>query len=273
MWLERRCPGCGGRAARLCPSCRRTVVPGPLVAPVPGLDEVRAWCRYEGAGRAVVLAVKHRGRRDLVRWLAAELAPLAPPVDRITWVPASGAGRRRRGYDQGALLGRALGRALGVPASPLLRRPAGARSQRGRSRAERLGGVAFTARRRTGGRLLLVDDVVTTGSSLAHGAAALRRAGAASVTGLVVAVADRDLGPCPPSPAAPYGDRTGPERCEVAMEGHGHEVRCTVPAPDGSTAVAGAVEEAEAQLRREEGRELARTHGLVPGSSLDQGGR
>lgn len=207
MWLERRCPGCGGRAASLCPSCRRAVAPAPAVAPLPGLDEVRAWCRYEGPGRAAVLAVKHRGRRDLVRWLAAELVPLAPPVDRVTWVPASRAGRRRRGYDQGALLGRALGRALGVPASPLLRRPSGARSQRGRSRAERLDGIAFTARRRTGGRVLLVDDVVTTGSSLSHGAAALRRGGAMSVVGLVVAVADRDLGPCSASPAAPHGGR------------------------------------------------------------------
>jgi competence protein ComFC len=180
--------------------------------PVRGLDSLRAWCRYDGPGRAVVLAVKQHGRRDLARWLAAELAPLAPPVDRVVWVPASSSGRQRRGYDQSALLARGLGRALGVPAGPGLRRDHRTGSQRGRTRAERLEGLAVTARRPVQGRVLLVDDVVTTGASLSAAAAALRRAGAGAVHGLVVAVADRDFGPSSPWSADAYGEGTGTGR-------------------------------------------------------------
>lgn len=192
MFFERRCPGCRSVGAGVCARCRASMRPVAASPPIDGLDAVVAWCRYEDAGREAVLALKHRGRRDLCRWLAAELATFAPPVEVVTWVPASPRGRRERGYDQGALLARGVARRLGRPAVPLLRRPRRSASQRGRSKQQRLEGVTFEARRPVSGRVLLVDDVVTTGSSLSHAATALRRAGASAVTGLVVAAADRD---------------------------------------------------------------------------------
>jgi predicted amidophosphoribosyltransferase len=173
------------------------------MVPSPGLDSLQAWSRYEGAARAAVLALKHRGRRDLARWLGTQLAPLGPDVALVTWVPASVAGRRSRGYDQGQLLARSVGRALGRPVRPTLRRSARSGSQQGRDRDERLAGVAFTARRAVPATILVVDDVATTGASLSQAAHALRRAGATSVHGLVVASADRDLRPCPPDRVAP----------------------------------------------------------------------
>lgn len=204
MLFERRCPGCGERAGGLCPPCRAAVAPAPPLAPVAGLSSVQAWCRYDGTGRAAVLALKHGGRRDLARWLGHQLAPLAPDAAVVTWVPASQAGRRDRGYDQGRLLATALGRRLGRPVVPLLRRPPRTGSQRGRGRVERLAGITFTSRRAVAGPVLLVDDVATTGASLAHAAAALLRAGAASVHGLVVATAGQDL---PPRTSRPSSSR------------------------------------------------------------------
>ena len=193
MFFERRCPGCGRTAVSLCPSCRSALAPAPVPAPVEGIDVLRAWSSYHGPARAVVLALKRGGRRDLVRELAGELAALAPPgIDLVTWVPASLEGRRQRGFDQGALLARALARRLERPALPLLTRPRAVRSQRGLSRAERLETVDLQARRAARGHVLVVDDVVTTGASLRRAARALRAAGASGVSGVVVAVADRD---------------------------------------------------------------------------------
>ena len=209
--FERRCPGCGQRSAGICPACRSLVLPAP---PLPGdgwLSSVRAWSCYDGVGRAVVLALKHGGRRDLAAVLGPELADLAPPVDVVTWVPASPAGRRARGYDQSQLLGRAVGRALSRPAIPLLRRSRRSGSQRGHGRSERLDAAALTGRRRSPPIVLLVDDVRTTGASLRRAAAALGDAGAQDVHAVVVAVADRDLTPGRPSFATTGGAaRIGP---------------------------------------------------------------
>lgn len=191
MFFERRCPSCRTSAPALCDRCVASLVPAPVLTPAPGLEGLAGRCRYEGAGRAAVLALKHGGRRDLARWWARQLVPLVPAeVDVVTWVPASLEGRRDRGYDQAALLARALARDLGRPAVAALVRPRRTGSQRGRSRHERAE-VTFEPRRPVAGRVLVVDDVVTTGASLSGAAGALRRGGAVSVVGLVIAVADR----------------------------------------------------------------------------------
>ena len=78
------------------------------------------------------------------------------------------------------MLARAVAWRLGVPCRRLLRRTDGP-PQTGRTRAERLEGPAFVARRRVKGAVLLVDDVVTTGATLRAADAALRAAGAETV--------------------------------------------------------------------------------------------
>lgn len=250
MLFERRCPGCGLRASALCVPCQHAVALAPPLDPLPGLDTLQAWCCYQGVGRSAVLALKHRGRSDLARWLGGQLAPLTgsplatslppgpslaggsaagpatwppgwpmggggtgsdpsalgPARPVVTWVPASVAGRRQRGYDQGRLLARSVSRCTGWPLVDLLRRPGRAGTQRGRGRDERLVGVTFTVRRPVSGPVLLVDDVTTTGASLSQAAEALRWAGATSVHGLAVAVADRDLGPWAPAGPLPTVD-------------------------------------------------------------------
>jgi ComF family protein len=97
-----------------------------------------------------------------------------------------------RGYNQAELLARALARimALQVDVVSLSRvRDTASQVQRA-TRSERLLNMrsAFTATDGVTGRdVIVVDDVSTTGATLTACAAALKSAGARSVTGLVIA--------------------------------------------------------------------------------------
>jgi len=163
-------------------------VPGVVV--VPGVDDCRALLRYEGGARQLVTGIKYRNDRRVLSRLADGLATLlTPPAGAVvTWIPTTAARRRHRGFDQAALLARAVARRWQLPCRALLDRPAGS-AQTGRTLAERQQGVALAVR--TGCRLrvpvVLVDDVVTTGATLRSGAAALRAAGAPWVGAVTLA--------------------------------------------------------------------------------------
>ncbi len=169
---------------------------------IDGVDVALAVHPYDQRVRRFVLAAKNGGRRDVLRRLGGQLAaalvaessPIPPGwLDRqptVVWVPASRDRRRRRGYDQGRLLARAVGHGLGLPVTPLLSR-SGVEAQEGRSRAERLSGPQVRCRvSRAPADVLLVDDVITTGASLAAAATTLRRAGTSFIVGATVASAD-----------------------------------------------------------------------------------
>ncbi len=95
------------------------------------------------------------------------------------------------------LLARRLGKRIGLPVLPLLRRTEGGRHQIGLSYAQRIENVRgkfkpHWAWRLCNARVLLVDDVKTTGATLHECARMLRAAGAVEVYGAVVAVAGWD---------------------------------------------------------------------------------
>ena len=207
MLLGAGCLLCEGRHGPVCAPCAaRLPRAGPL-----SLDDppARALLRYEGAGRELVTCLKYRNGRPLVRPLGRLLADLAGDVDAelVTWVPASPAGRRHRGFDQGRLLARAMARPAGLGVAGLLRRGPGP-SQTGRPAADRRRGPALTAPRSGPGRVIVVDDVITTGSTLRVAAMALRGAGWRPVLGLSVAATPRrHPDPHRPPPAHRVGDR------------------------------------------------------------------
>ncbi|MDH4279122.1 MAG: hypothetical protein OEW83_13685 [Acidimicrobiia bacterium] len=196
---------------RVCPWCRRSepwrrgcrCLPdpagGPVLREIVGIDLALAVHDYDEVVRRFVLAAKNGGREDLLRRFGVQIAAvLAAQADNlpdswgerrptVVWVPASRDRRRRRGYDQGRLLARAVGRELGLPVQPLLRR-AGGEAQEGRDRADRLSGPRLRCRvGRAPSHVVVVDDVITTGASVGAAAAALRGSGAVMVVAVAVA--------------------------------------------------------------------------------------
>ncbi len=215
MLLTKLCPGCGSPDRFICPSCWSAL---PWLAP-----DVPALWHYEGPARAVVLAAKNGGRRDLLRPLGRVLGQrlirlgVVPESAAVTWVPANRRHRRQRGYDQGELLAAGVAESLGGGYEQLLVRRRD-RSQTGQGRAGRLAGPALelrSSRRRwwlprslgapgaqTGtsvageplaeAPVLVVDDVVTTGSTRSRALAALT---GSPVTGPIPIC---PVGTCPP---------------------------------------------------------------------------
>lgn len=202
MLFVRQCPVCARPNRTICLPCWESMNPAGEVA-VDGINWCQAIFAYSPETRSVVLTGKNRGRRDLLRKAATVMAdevsasPHRSSYDVVTWVPASPAQRRRRGFDQGRILGCAVARRLGVPARPLLRRSGS--PQTGQSRVARLNGPEIQSLRPCSGTLLLVDDVITTGGSLRRASEVLHNSGASLVDAVVFAAVQPSLSTLSPT--------------------------------------------------------------------------
>lgn len=157
---------------------------------------------YEERVRESLLRFKFSGRRSYAdayaRLLAVKLLDKRDSIDLITWVPISKARFRRRGYDQCALLARALSRELDIPAACTLQK---IRNNQVQSRladaSQRKANVLGVYRSIgpevfRGKRILLIDDIITTGATLSEAARVLTTDGAATVLGAAVAAASHN---------------------------------------------------------------------------------
>jgi ComF family protein len=231
LMLPPRCLRCGASVegdARLCaecwrsltflgpPQCRLCGYPLPHALPgaplcgacakePPAYDRARAALRYDDGARRLILAFKHADRTDTGPafgvWLARAGAELLADAELIAPVPLHRWRLLQRGYNQAAILARALARESGLRLIPdLLQRQRATRSQQGLSGQARLDNVTAGAfrvhpwhRRRVEDRLvLLVDDVLTTGATASACARVLRRGGARQVDLLTLARVVRD---------------------------------------------------------------------------------
>ena len=188
MLFPKRCPSCGVVGAAPCDRCAQNLGRATTSISVAGIESCRPAFVYDEGVRTLLLALKYRNRRDALAYLAGEMAAVvefAPDV--VTWVPTTAARRRARGFDQAELLARAVGRRIGVPVRPLLRRVDG-RAQTGRDAQARRDGPEFTARRRgAANSVVLVDDIGTTGATLQAAARVLAGAGWAEIHARTVA--------------------------------------------------------------------------------------
>ena len=186
------CSRCGlplESPASRCPDCSRSL---------PGFDACRAVFVYAGAAKDLVLSLKHGAAFELAWPLGRLMAATAvvtglARVDLVVPVPVTPVRARVRGYNQAALLARAVGKSLGVAAGMrALRRVLDPGPQGHHSREERRARVrgCFEVSRGAevdGRRVLLIDDVVTTGATASECARVLKEAGASFVGVLAVA--------------------------------------------------------------------------------------
>jgi ComF family protein len=187
------------RGELLCGACRRSLhrlAPEPVV-----LSGGRVWApvAYSGAARDLVRALKFRGALRAADFMAAQIVANAPPGaldepdshDRCTLVPVPLHPRRlrSRGYNQAAVIARAIARRTDLRMSDCLVRAGPAITQVGRDRVERRAGPAGAIDVKGGppAAVVLVDDVVTTGATLAACRSALAAAGSSEVVAVVFA--------------------------------------------------------------------------------------
>lgn len=176
-----RCAGCDARLSReavFCAACLVTLEPPP---PLP--EAVTASFSYGGALADAIRSAKFGGRLDRLRLLAHAIGTGVPAralVDVVAPVPLHPRRLRERGFDQAAILARAVAAAIDRPCDlDLLRRVVDTphlASLDSHGRAAAVEG-AFVARRVQGVRVLLIDDVRTTGATLDAGGRAIAEAG------------------------------------------------------------------------------------------------
>ncbi|UYO93435.1 ComF family protein [Pollutimonas sp. M17] len=172
-----------------CPDCNRLA---------PAFDRVLAAFDYAPPGDLLIHQLK-TGRSFtsagmLAAMLADAVAAASPALHKdaiLVPVPASRAAIVRRGFNPAAEIARCLAAQLRLPCRPglLLRGREGAR-QTHLGRAQRASSTRLLylcPQNVEGAHIAVVDDVLTTGSTLNSIALAFKDAGAASVTGLVLA--------------------------------------------------------------------------------------
>ncbi len=200
------CPGCardyfsaGARCAvcalRLPPSARAGDRCGHCLHEARHFDATVAVADYAPPVDRMIAALKFGGRLPLAAAFGALLGRAAQPLlrgaDAICPVPLAFERLAERGFNQAHEIARRVAAACAVPLRPgLLRRTRHTAAQMDLALADRRRNVrgAFVARGDLASRhVVVVDDVMTTGATLDEVAAALKRAGAARVTNLVVA--------------------------------------------------------------------------------------
>lgn len=198
------CEACVARFAQPVPRCRTCALPartspcGACLKAAAPLDACLAAVSYGYPWAACVAEFKFHGHPGWAGALATLLrsTPWVEPAlehcDLLVPMPLSAPRLRQRGFNQALELARRLApakadatlllRIRDTPAQSALDRAARLRNMRGAFAVDPL-----RRQRLRGARVALVDDVMTSGASMFAAAAALREAGAAHITGLVVA--------------------------------------------------------------------------------------
>lgn len=224
LLFPRRCPVCheaveerGGLACKICrtrlpyvrePSCRK--------CGKPLLSEEKEYCGdcsrkrrrfrqgkapfiYDKVMRESIARFKYGGRREYAAFYAEEILRKCAREaafwkgDVLVPIPLHPSRRRKRGYNQAALLARELSERCGIPVDEkLLFRVRKTRAQKELNDQERLANLrgAFSVRKGSipYKNIILIDDIYTTGSTIDEAAGVLVENGVQSVFFLCICV-------------------------------------------------------------------------------------
>jgi ComF family protein len=197
---SRLCEPCGASLPAMplarCAQCALPLPSGSVCAECvdrqPSYDSVEAAYPYEFPVDALVQAYKYGRDLTLAPLFARALVQhVRGDADALVAMPLAKSRLRERGFNQAHEVARHLGRLLRLPVlADACRKVAETPPQAGLTLAQRVRNVrrAFVCDADLSGmRVAIVDDVMTTGATLNELARVLKRAGAASVTGWVVA--------------------------------------------------------------------------------------
>jgi ComF family protein len=177
------CPNCAGRG-------------------VPHYERVIRLGKFEPPIRPLIHQLKFHRAWTIGEFLAEQLLAqdhvesLLQEADCLVPVPLHGMRRFVRGYNQSELIAARLARATGLPVIHPVSRVKNTEAQTHlHTRAKRMANLkdAFLLRDEEairGRRIVVIDDVMTTGATLRIFARALRPARPASISALVIAVAE-----------------------------------------------------------------------------------
>lgn len=220
LLLPNRCPGCDTflcAGELLCASCEETVLLphddychtcGKMQCRCkrqpPSYDQAVVCAQYaddpDAPAVRAIWALKNSQNTNFARFTAKILAERLRfsldygTYDCVTAVPMHRTKQRMRGYNQSALIGRALAQELGIPfREDLLYKDRSVQAQHTLHAEERARNVSsFHAHDvfLDGMRILLCDDVLTTGATMERCARLLKSCGASHVTAAAAATTD-----------------------------------------------------------------------------------
>lgn len=188
----------------LCHRCRESIKMIPKQKrKIPFVAQWTAMWYYKDDVKSSIRRMKFSGFRNYAdiygRLLSMRIQDVClDSFDILTWAPISPARKQKRGFDQGQLITRAVGKELGVTPVRTLWKIRDTPPQSGfkdasMRRANVLGAYrVFLPKRFAGKRILLLDDVITSGSTVSECARMLVTAGAKEVICAAVAAATND---------------------------------------------------------------------------------
>lgn len=200
LFFPRRCPFCGkiihhdgfvcNDCLLLLPLADKAIHIPHAFGGAPGFLHCAAPFYYEGIVRKGIINFKFFAKTNLTAVFSGFAADTVKSqyagikFDFVTCVPLTFSERKKRGFNQSEIFGKALAARLSLPFKNVLSKPSEIKPQRTLSYYERWKNVsgAFKSRKiPDGAAILLVDDVVTTGATLSECAAALKSSGAGKV--------------------------------------------------------------------------------------------